>query len=96
VRQRGERVIPIVGVRTLNQLHDVLGSLDLKLSADNLSQLDGVSAIELGFPYTLLQSPLGQLVYGDVEPKIDLPPTAPFRWAAPPAVVLSTPPSAPS
>jgi aryl-alcohol dehydrogenase-like predicted oxidoreductase len=80
VRQRGERVIPIVGVRTLDQLHDVLGSLDLKLSADQLSRLDGVSGIELGFPYNLLAGPAGQLVYGDLEPGIDLPRTAPYRW----------------
>jgi aryl-alcohol dehydrogenase-like predicted oxidoreductase len=80
VRQRGERVVPIVGIRTLEQLEDVLGNLDLGLADEHLSRLDEVSRIELGFPYTLLQSPLGQLVYGDVEPKINLPRTAPYRW----------------
>jgi aryl-alcohol dehydrogenase-like predicted oxidoreductase len=90
VRQRGGRIIPIVGVRTLDQLHDVLGSLDLRLSADQLSLLDGVSAIELGFPYTLLQSPLGQLVYGDVEPKIELPRMATYRRGAPPPVQIES------
>ena len=81
VRQRDARVIPIVGVRSVEQLHDLLGSVDLELPADQLAHLDSVSRIELGFPYNLLGSPKGQLVYGDVEPMIDLPPTAPFRRA---------------
>jgi hypothetical protein len=80
VRQRGEGIIPIVGVRGVEQFQDVLGSLEVELSAEHLTRLDETSRIELGFPYTLLQSPLGQLVYGDVEPKIELPPTAPYRW----------------
>jgi len=29
VRQRDRRIIPIVGVRTLQQLHDLLGSLNV-------------------------------------------------------------------
>ena len=80
IRQRSKRIIPIVGVRRLDQLDDVLRSTEIELSADDLSRLDAVSQIELGFPYSLLQSPLGQLVYGDAEPRIDLPPTAPYRW----------------
>jgi aryl-alcohol dehydrogenase-like predicted oxidoreductase len=79
VRQRGEGIVPIVGVRELEQLEDVLGSLDVQLSADHRSRLDEVSRIELGFPYTLLQSPVGQLVYGDLEPSIELPRSAPYR-----------------
>jgi aryl-alcohol dehydrogenase-like predicted oxidoreductase len=80
VRQRGERIIPIVGVRTLDQLQDVLGSLEVELSAEHLSRLDELSRIELGFPYNLLAGPDGQVVYGDLEPQIDLPPSAPYRW----------------
>jgi aryl-alcohol dehydrogenase-like predicted oxidoreductase len=80
VRQRGEGIIPIVGVRGVEQFQDVLGSLEVELSAEHLTRLDETSRIALGFPYTLLQSPLGQLVYGDVEPKIELPSTAPYRW----------------
>jgi hypothetical protein len=79
VRQRGERIIPIVGVRKLDQLHDALRSLDLELSAEHLSRLDEVSRIDLGFPYNLLCGPAGQLVYGDLEPRIELPRTAPYR-----------------
>jgi aryl-alcohol dehydrogenase-like predicted oxidoreductase len=80
VRQRSRRLIPIVGVRTLDQLHDVLGGLDVECSAEQLARLDEASRIELGFPYELLCGPQGQMVYGDLEPKIDLPATAPYRW----------------
>lgn len=80
VRRRGERIIPIVGVRTLGQMQDVLGSVDLELAAEQLARLDKVSRIELGFPSDFLREPQGQLVYGDLESSIDLPATAPRRW----------------
>jgi aryl-alcohol dehydrogenase-like predicted oxidoreductase len=79
VRQRGRRLIPIVGVRTLDQLHDLLGSLDVELPAEQLAGLDRASRIEFGFPYELLRGPQGQMVYGDLEPQIDLPLAAPYR-----------------
>ena len=80
VRQRSRRIIPIAGVRTLKQFEDVLDSLDLHLAEEHLAQLDNVSQIDLGFPYSLLQAPVeGQMVYGDLEPHIDLPATAPYR-----------------
>lgn len=82
VRQRGDRVIPIVGIRKLDQLHDVLGSLEIELSTDQLMRLEKASQIEFGFPYNLLCGSQGQMVYGDLEPVIDLPRTAPFRWQA--------------
>jgi aryl-alcohol dehydrogenase-like predicted oxidoreductase len=81
VRQRDRRLIPIAGVRTLEQLQDLLGSLEVELSSEHLARLDEVSRIQLGFPYDLLMGPQGQLVYGDLEPQIDLPPTAPYRWS---------------
>jgi aryl-alcohol dehydrogenase-like predicted oxidoreductase len=80
VRQRGERIIPIVGVRKLDQLQDLLGSLEVELSAEHLSRLNEASRIELGFPYNLLRGPAGQMVYGDLEPQIELPRAAPYRW----------------
>lgn len=80
VRQRGERMIPIVGIRKLDQLQDVLGALEVELSAEQLSRLDEVSEIELGFPYNLLMGPQGQMVYGDLDPLIELPRAAPYRW----------------
>jgi aryl-alcohol dehydrogenase-like predicted oxidoreductase len=80
VRQRSERIIPVVGVRKLEQLQDLLGSLDVVLPAEHRSRLDEASRIEFGVPYDLLRGPQGQLVYGDLEPRIELPPTAPYRW----------------
>jgi aryl-alcohol dehydrogenase-like predicted oxidoreductase len=80
VRQRDRRLIPIAGIRALEQLEDVLGCLDLRLPAEHLAALDEVSRIELGFPYELLMGPQGQLVYGDLEPRIELPGAAPIRW----------------
>ncbi len=73
-------MIPIVGIRKVEQLTDVLGALDVELSADQTSRLEKVSEIEFGFPYDLLCSPQGQMVYGDLEPQIDLPAAAPYRW----------------
>jgi aryl-alcohol dehydrogenase-like predicted oxidoreductase len=80
LRQRDRRIIPILGIRTPEQLEDALGCLEVDLAAEHLARLDRVSRIELGFPYDLLGGPQGQLVYGDLEPQIDLPPTAPIRW----------------
>jgi aryl-alcohol dehydrogenase-like predicted oxidoreductase len=81
VRQRGRRIIPILGVRKPEQLQDLLGSLEVELPAEHRSRLDEVSRIDLGFPYNLLRAPVeGQMVYGDLEPKIELPAAAPYRW----------------
>jgi aryl-alcohol dehydrogenase-like predicted oxidoreductase len=81
VRQRARRIIPILGIRKPEQLQDLLGSLEVELSAEHRSRLDEVSRIELGFPYNLLRAPVdGQMVYGDLEPKIELPTAAPYRW----------------
>jgi aryl-alcohol dehydrogenase-like predicted oxidoreductase len=81
VRQRGPRIIPILGVRKPAQLQDLLGSLEVELPAEHRSRLDEVSRIEFGFPYNLLCAPVeGQMVYGDLEPKIELPAAAPYRW----------------
>jgi aryl-alcohol dehydrogenase-like predicted oxidoreductase len=82
LRQRDRRVIPILGARKLEQFQDVLGSLEVGLAAEHVARLDEVSRIELGFPYELLGGPGGQMVYGDLEPQIDLPSTAPYRRRA--------------
>jgi hypothetical protein len=54
-----------------------------RLTERNLAiarEVDEVSRIELGFPYELLRGPQGQMVYGDLEPRIELPSAAPIRW----------------
>lgn len=81
VRHRSERIIPVVGVRTLDQFDDVVRSLQVQLPAEQLARLTKASQIDFGFPYDLLRDPvLGQMVYGDLEPRIDLPASAPYRW----------------
>ena len=80
VRQRDRRIIPVLGIRTLDQFQDLLGCLEVELAPEHHARLEEVSRIELGFPYELLSGPQGQLVYGDLEPQIELPPTAPIRW----------------
>jgi aryl-alcohol dehydrogenase-like predicted oxidoreductase len=50
-------VIPVVGVRNVDQLRDNLSSPGISLPAEVLQQLNDVSAIELGYPHDLLASP---------------------------------------
>lgn len=47
---------PIMGVRTTGHLLESLGALDISLSADQVNQLNAVSAVTLGYPHDLLQS----------------------------------------
>lgn len=61
-------VAPIVGARTPEQLRDNLGALDVELSADALTRLDAVSAIELGFPHDFGGR---ALAYGGTRDRID-------------------------
>src|ERR687892_381958 len=57
----------IVGVRTLGQLEDNLGALDVRLTDDQRGRLDEVSAVELGFPHDMLQRPMTrEVVFGGV------------------------------
>ena len=59
---------PILGVRTLAQLEDNLGALDVEFTSDQLASLEKVSAIELGFPHDFLARPMTRTVmFGDVK-----------------------------
>lgn len=48
---------PIVGARTLAQLEDNLGALDVVIPAELRVELEAASAVELGFPHDFLASP---------------------------------------
>lgn len=48
---------PIIGTRTLAQLDDNLGALEIELAPAQLERLDQASAVELGFPHELLSQP---------------------------------------
>lgn len=57
--------IPIIGARTLAQLKDNLGSLKIKLNEEQLSELNEVSQIDLGFPHDFVVRPGAQkMIYG--------------------------------
>jgi aryl-alcohol dehydrogenase-like predicted oxidoreductase len=59
---------PIIGARTLQQLEDNLGALDVAFTAEQRRRLDDISAIELGFPHAMLARPMTRAVmFGDVK-----------------------------
>ena len=61
----------IIGVRTLAQLEDNLGALDVKLTDGQVRRLDEASRIDPGFPHDLLGSPVAHEMFGavDIEPR---------------------------
>jgi aryl-alcohol dehydrogenase-like predicted oxidoreductase len=48
---------PLVGARTLSQLEDNLGALDVELPEDARTRLDHASSVALGFPHEVLALP---------------------------------------
>ncbi len=46
--------MPLVGARTVDQLEDNLGCLDVELSDDHMERLNDISAISPGFPHDML------------------------------------------
>jgi aryl-alcohol dehydrogenase-like predicted oxidoreductase len=56
VLQNTNVTAPIVGARTLEQLQDNLGALEVSLSSSHVARLNDVSAIDLGFPHAMLAS----------------------------------------
>jgi len=58
---------PILGTRTVAQLQDNLGALDVTFSADQITRLDAASRIELGFPHDFLASGAQAVMFGGVK-----------------------------
>ena len=54
VREKG--VFPILGARSASQLIDTLPAVDVRLTAEQIQQLDDASSIRLGYPNELLAS----------------------------------------
>ena len=72
VRQQKGVIIPILGVRTLEQTLDNLGCLDFELKEEHQERLSRISAIEMGFPYDFLAMDMAKkAVYGETFPLID-------------------------
>ncbi len=59
LRQPGVSSV-IFGARTLEQLEQNLGAATLELSDADLEQLDGASALELGYPYEFMRGVQGR------------------------------------
>lgn len=57
----------IIGVRTLVQLQDNLGSLEIDLTADQIERLDHVSRVEAVFPYDVLKGRSEPFMFGGVK-----------------------------
>ncbi len=71
LRHRDVPVIPIIGARRISQLEDNLASLELKLTAEQVSTLDQASAIDLGFPHDFFELELVKtMAYGGMRDKI--------------------------
>lgn len=58
---------PVLGVRTMDQLEDNLGALELTFDDDQIARLDQASSIDLGFPHDMLASSMQRHVFGGVE-----------------------------
>jgi aryl-alcohol dehydrogenase-like predicted oxidoreductase len=71
LQHRDIPVIPIIGARRIPQLQDNLASLELKLSAEQLSALNDASAIEMGFPHDFFAKEMVRtFAYGGLRDKI--------------------------
>lgn len=65
-------LIPILGVRSADQMADNLGVLDCRLDEAQITRLDDASAIELGFPHDFLVSRMVRsLIFGETFDRLD-------------------------
>lgn len=58
---------PIIGARTLAQLEDNLGALEVEFSPDQVERLGAVSAVAMGFPHDMLGAPTNAMAFGGVK-----------------------------
>jgi aryl-alcohol dehydrogenase-like predicted oxidoreductase len=72
LRQQPGIMIPILGARTLDQIKDNMGCLDLTLSPEQIRRLEDVSRIDLGFPHDFITNPMVRgFAYGGMFEHID-------------------------
>ncbi len=72
VRQQPGVIVPLIGARTLDQLKDNLGALDVRLDESTMQRLSDAAPIELGFPHDFLSGPaVRDLVYAGMYDQID-------------------------
>jgi aryl-alcohol dehydrogenase-like predicted oxidoreductase len=58
---------PVIGMRTVAQLEDNLGALDVELSTDHIARLNAVSDVPRVFPMDILKSPAEGMMFGNVK-----------------------------
>lgn len=65
VRQRAPHIIPILGARRLEQLHDNLGVLDFALSDEHMAALNTVKPLPREYPHSFWNDTIRrELIYG--------------------------------
>ena len=60
-------VSPVMGVRTLAQLEDNLGALEVTLASEHVAMLDAVSAVEPVFPISIVRGAAESFMMGGVK-----------------------------
>jgi diketogulonate reductase-like aldo/keto reductase len=63
-------IVPILGAKTVAQLQDNLGALDVTLGHSQLEKLDAASKVDLGFPHDFLVR-ARPYIFGKTYPLID-------------------------
>ncbi len=58
---------PIIGARTFAQFEDNLAALDIGFSAEQVARLDEVSRPDNCFPHTMIHTPTGEMMLGNVK-----------------------------
>jgi aryl-alcohol dehydrogenase-like predicted oxidoreductase len=72
MRQQPGQVIPLIGARTVAQLEENLGCLDVQFTAEQRTALDAIAGFEPGFPGSFLSSPLVRaLIFGETFDRLD-------------------------
>lgn len=69
-RARSAAVHPILGARTVEQLDDALGGLELTLPADVLARLDAATESALGYPHDFIARN-SEFVFGETFRRLD-------------------------
>jgi aryl-alcohol dehydrogenase-like predicted oxidoreductase len=72
VRGQPWAIVPIVGARTLAQINDAMGCLDVELPDELIGRLSAAAPIDLGFPRSFLESDdVRELIFGEHIPLTD-------------------------
>jgi len=80
LRQRSPRAIPIVGARTLDQLRDNLGAVDVQIPEELFDRLEITSRKPLAWPHDMFSSPAQTgFTYGGFLDRIDSERSFPIR-----------------